>query len=656
MRRVSLLMVALLLCSPAACSRGIGFIAVCGNGVTEVPETCDGDCPATCDDGDPCTADQMTGDASSCDVRCTHDPIIDCRDGDGCCPNGCDGLSDSDCSPLCGNHLTEPPETCDGDCPSTCDDLDACTVDQLAGNASDCNVVCTHDPIVACQDGDGCCPGGSLDACHALNDDDCTPVCGNGVVEPTETCDDGSTLAGDGCGPTCLFEICGNGYVDVGEACDDGNTIDGDGCSADCLSDETCGNGYVDAALGEGCDDGNAVDWDGCTGCAVSEFQVNTYTPNSQRWPVVAMAPDGRFVVVWHSWGAQDGSQGGVFGQRFDSSGNPVGGEFQVNTYTHSDQNYPDVAMAADGRFVVVWESRDQDGSYGGVYGQAYSVLGVPLGGEIQVNTYTLGAQGGGRVTMAADGSFFVVWASEDQDGSGYGVYGRRYDSSASPLGGELQINTHTNDDQFAGRVATTTDGRTLVVWESYDYAGGNGGLYGQWYDAGGSPSGGGVFVTVPAMEGVMAMAMAADGSFVTVREDGLLDGDLKGIGCQWFSSTGSPLGPYFQVNTYTTGQQRFPDVGMAPDGRFVVVWTSADQDGSGAGVYGQRYDTSGSTMGGEFRVNTCTLNHQWSPKVAIADDGSFVVAWTSYGQDGSYDGVYAQRFDAQGNPLGRGP
>lgn len=50
--------------------------------------------------------------------------------------------------------------------------------------------------------------------------------------------------------------MCGNGITDVGEVCDDGNTIDGDGCSANCLSDETCGNGYLDTLVDEACDCG----------------------------------------------------------------------------------------------------------------------------------------------------------------------------------------------------------------------------------------------------------------------------------------------------------------------------------------------------------------------------------------------------------------
>jgi cysteine-rich repeat protein len=57
----------------------------------------------------------------------------------------------------------------------------------------------------------------------------CTPiaVCGNGIVESGETCDDNNTVNGDGCSNTCKLEtaVCGNGIVESGEACDDGNML-----------------------------------------------------------------------------------------------------------------------------------------------------------------------------------------------------------------------------------------------------------------------------------------------------------------------------------------------------------------------------------------------------------------------------------------------
>lgn len=98
--------------------------------------------------------------------------------------------------------------------------------------------------------------GGSIDAT--------TIVCGDGVVQGGELCDNGqpgvNTAA---CDRDCTFAECGDNLVNfpAGEQCDTG------GASASCDSDCTatvCGDGLVNPFAGEQCDDGNAVDTDGC--------------------------------------------------------------------------------------------------------------------------------------------------------------------------------------------------------------------------------------------------------------------------------------------------------------------------------------------------------------------------------------------------------
>ena len=86
----------------------------------------------------------------------------------------------------------------------------------------------------------------------------------------------------------------------------------------------------------------------------------------------------------------------------------------------------------------------------------------------------------------------------------------------------------------------------------------------------------------------------------------------------------------------------------MAADagGNFVVVWQSSTQDGLGDGVFGQRYDSAGAPLGPEFRVNTYTTADQREPSVAADPLGNFVVAWSSAAQDGSADGIFGQRFN----------
>lgn len=103
-------------------------------------------------------------------------------------------MSDTDMTPgeFCGDGQLSDGEVCDANCPTSCDDGNTCTADVLTGSAATCDAVCSNDDIVACVDGDGCCP----DMCDASTDDDCSPSCGDGIVDENETCD-------GNCPPTC---------------------------------------------------------------------------------------------------------------------------------------------------------------------------------------------------------------------------------------------------------------------------------------------------------------------------------------------------------------------------------------------------------------------------------------------------------------------
>ena len=58
----------------------------------------------------------------------------------------------------------------------------------------------------------------------------------------------------------------------------------------------------------------------------------------------------------------------------------PVGGEFRINSYTTGYQYFPGVAMDAAGHFVVVWQSAGGDGSGYTIFGQRYDSAGTPRG------------------------------------------------------------------------------------------------------------------------------------------------------------------------------------------------------------------------------------------------------------------------------------
>ena len=390
---------------------------------------------------------------------------------------------------------------------------------------------------------------------------------------------------------------------------------------------------------------------------AGGNFQVNTYTTGLQWFPTVGVEPDGDFVVVWGSDG-QDGSAYGVFGQRYDRTGAVRGAEFQVNTFTAGYQSYIGrAAVAADksGDFAVVWGSFQQDGNGWGVFGQRFASTGAPLGGEFQVNTYTAGNQGGlgpyQAIAMDMDrvGNFVVVWASY-QDGDGTGIVGQRFDAAGSRVGGEFLVNTVTAGYQAAPDVALNASGQFVVVWSTpdatdYDVAA-------QRYAANGTPIGGEFIVntyTTGAQSFVLLQAPSVEmdelGGFVVAWDGGNgQDGGGYGVFARRFDPAGNPAGAELQVNTYTTGNQLLSTLDADALGNFVVTWQSNLQDGASYGVFGQRVSASGARRGGEFRVNSVVAGFQGVPDVGSDEVGNFLVGFHG-DTDGDGNGIFGQRY-----------
>ena len=473
------------------------------------------------------------------------------------------------------------------------------------------------------------------------------------------------------------------------------------------------------------------------------EFRVNATTANTQSAPAVAMRADGGFVVAWHS-NDQDGDAFGIYAQRYDAAGNPQGGEFRVNATTASTQGFPSVAMDADGDFVVTWQSYLQDGSGYGIYAQRYDAAGNAQGGEFRVNVVTANRQTTSSVAMDADGDFTVTWQSSGQDGSGYGIYARRFTAGGSPLGGEFRVNAFTTGTQAAPVVAMDADGDAAIAWQSAGQDGFASGIFLRSVTATGAAApvvtldldaatagqgstvlmravnearpalGTDVVIStvgVPALTGAtLRLENRTDGTLEALRlsSAGVATADAAGIAVAWDAAAGvltlsgaATPGAYeavleavryvnagmgaagsrtvavqvtagaeasqvaratvtiqsgfaadTQVNSFTDNLQSTAAIAMDADGDAVVAWQSFGQDGSNWGIYAQRF-TAGVAQGGEFRVSGTTSGAQMNASVAMDADGDFVVTWQSFGQDGSSYGIYAQRFDAAGAAQG---
>jgi hypothetical protein len=190
------------------------------------------------------------------------------------------------------------------------------------------------------------------------------------------------------------------------------------------------------------------------------EIAVDARPRENHNAPVVAISPDGRFVVAWES--AIQGSYQ-IRARRFDSQGKAQGGEFSVHAVTQYSQRFPDVAMDARGNFVVVWRSNVARSFE--IRAQRFAASGAAAGGEIVVNTQTAGDQLAPSIAMASEGGFVVTW--ENSLDQSVEIRARRFSARGVPLGGEFSANAATAGSQFAPAVAIAENGDFVIVWHS---------------------------------------------------------------------------------------------------------------------------------------------------------------------------------------------
>jgi hypothetical protein len=385
------------------------------------------------------------------------------------------------------------------------------------------------------------------------------------------------------------------------------------------------------------------------------EFRVNTTTTNSQQQPTITGLSDGGFVVTWfsdwdpatNSWTPPD-----IYGQRYDAQGAAQGGEFRVNTTTNGSQYKPTITGLSDGGFVVTWMDDSNEGSGWGIYGQRYDAQGAAQGGELHVNTNTPGEQMSPIITNLKDGGYVVIWQSQDlNNGNIYDICGQRFDSQGNAKDTEFRISTSQSKEQFPSSITGLGDGGFVVVWMSLSLDG-TSDIYGQRYDVMGVTQGTEFLINTVTNDEQYCPTVTElkDGGFLVTWMSQWQDGSYWGIYGQRFDAQGLIQGAEFLVNTTTYESQYFPCSTGLSDGGFVITWASWQEDGSGYGVYGQRFDAEGRAKDSQFIINTNTTSDQWFQTISSLSDGGFVVTWMSQEQDGSGWGIYAQRYSAGGD------
>jgi hypothetical protein len=306
--------------------------------------------------------------------------------------------------------------------------------------------------------------------------------------------------------------------------------------------------------------------------------QVNTLTADDQRYPRLALRPDGKLLVVWQSE-EPDTTQVGnpsrfvIRGRLLNNDLSAAGSEYLLSTLSTDlliDVSV-DVAPLSNNGFAVVWESNQSvgdDDESKSIQGRIVASNGLPTGSQFQVNDLISGGQRDSAVSALSAGGFLVVWAGRsDGTDTGTSIQGRRFSNAGAALATDFQINTTTDGTQDNPDVSVDSAGNLLAVW------------------------------TTPTAETSRTQVFA-----------------------RFLGNTGSPTGSDFQVHpTNDLDHQLDPRVAAGKVNRFLVTWHSDTGPGGDAdrSVQARLVAGEGVFTTAQFQVNGSRAGKQFLPAVA---------------------------------------
>jgi hypothetical protein len=394
----------------------------------------------------------------------------------------------------------------------------------------------------------------------------------------------------------------------------------------------------------------------------IDDFLVNddnTVIGCGQYFPAIARDPSGNFVIAWQD---DRNALTNIYAQRFDSSGVPLGSNFKVNDSTihyrwsSAMAMHASVSMSSSGNFIIAWTDWRNDNW--DIYAQRYDAAGNPLGSNFKVNNDVGTAeQYWPAVAMNSAGYFVITW--HDFRNGNWDIYAQRYNSTGVPTGSNFKVNNDaTSYDQVVPDIAMDDFGNFVITWSDYrNYLTSDWDIYARRYDSYGNPLCEiRVNDTLPRLQGSPAIGMDNSGNFVIVWDDYRHEvGSNKDSDIYYrrFNSSCSPFGPSSRVNKdLGTAGQYVPDIAVKGSGDFVVTWY--DNRNGDFDIFGQRYDSTGASKGGNFRVNDdAGTDPQERPAIAMDNPGNFVITWQDYRDGYTVNcNIYAQKYNSFGATI----
>ncbi len=293
----------------------------------------------------------------------------------------------------------------------------------------------------------------------------------------------------------------------------------------------------------------------------------------------------------------------------------------------------------------------------------------IAVSGDIQINDQFDDSPFGNAATIVhlPGGGFMVFWSeATPNDTSGGCVQGRVFDADGVPVSPQFVANTSITGNQGVPSATLLANGNVMVAWTDSGQNPGDttgGGVRAQVFASNGQPVGSEFLVnttTIGTQNFPNSVALANGNVMILWQDVSLLGGDASGFSVkgQIVDAAGAKIGGEFLVNTQTLNNQNFPHATVLTNGNVVVTW----QDASGtlgdtsASVKAQILDATGAKVGGEFLVNTQTTGTQNAMSVTALANGNFIVTWQDASGtlgDTSGTSIKAQIFDAAGAKIG---
>ncbi len=202
--------------------------------------------------------------------------------------------------------------------------------------------------------------------------------------------------------------------------------------------------------------------------------------------------------------------------------------------------------------------------------------------------------------------------------------------------------------------VAAAPDNRSAAVWVEKGEEAGKARIQGRLFDARLRPAGKlfPIFQAGFRCWGKLAAAFLGPERFVVLETCHSGEEDGEHIFARLFDGDGAPRGEPFRIHAEAFGAQRRPRVAACGSDRFVTVWESEGEDGSGWGVFGRIFSAAGRPLTEPFALHEPTRLDQLQPEVACTDSGRFLTVWSGDGGRGGA-AIFARWFEADGTSAG---